>query len=96
MALWDYVLSFLEDPAAPFTNSQGERNLRMTKVKQKISSCFCYREGAEIFCRIRSLLSTSIKQSLSPHTVLEQLFAGEMPTFMPLNEASQTASAEQL
>jgi len=87
----DDVLRFLEDPASPFTNNQGERDLRMVKVQQKISGCFRSWEGAEIFCRMRSFLSTSIKQGLSAHTALEQLFAGEVPAFMKQNEKNQAA-----
>ncbi|RCV85711.1 IS66 family transposase, partial [Vreelandella rituensis] len=87
----DDVLRFLEDSAAPFTNNQGERDLRMTKVQQKISGCFRSWEGAEIFCRMRSFLSTSVKQGLSAHAALEQLFAGEMPSFMRRDERSQAA-----
>lgn len=42
------MLRFLEVPATPFTNNQGERDLRMTKVQQKISGCFRLWEVAEI------------------------------------------------
>jgi len=85
------VLRFLEDPAAPFTNNQGERDLRMTKVQQKISDCFRAWEGAEIFCRMRSFLSTAVKQGLAAHTALEQLFAGEVPAFMRQDALDQAA-----
>ncbi|WP_213480021.1 MULTISPECIES: hypothetical protein [Pseudomonadota] len=86
------MLRFIEDPAAPSPTIRGggERDLRMTKVQQKISGCFRSWEGAEIFCRMRSFLSTAVKQDRLAYT-LEQLFAGELPDFMQQNDLNQAA-----
>jgi len=76
------VLRFMTNPIVPFTNNQGENDLRMTKVHQKISECFRSKDGADIFCRVRSFLSTCRKNNLSASEVLTLLFAGKLPDFL--------------
>ena len=78
----DDVLRFLDNPLVPFTNNQGENDIRMTKVHQKISGSFRSKKGAEIFCRVRSYLSTCRKNDVSSSKALELLFRGEFPLFV--------------
>ena len=76
------VLRFMDNTEVPFTNNQGENDIRMTKIHQKISGCFRSMEGAKMFCRIRSYLSTYRKQGVSASEALALLFRGDSPTFM--------------
>lgn len=76
------TLRFMDEPLVPFTNNQGENDIRMTKVQQKVSGCFRSMPGAENFCRIRGYLSTCRKQGVKPSLALELLFSGKYPDFL--------------
>jgi len=76
----------MEVTRIPFTNNQGENDLRMTKVQQKISACFRSMEGAKIFCRVRSHLSMCRKQGMTATQALTLPFQGKHPDFMKVDE----------
>jgi len=78
----DDTLRFMKEAAVPFTNNQGENDLRMTKVQQKISGCFRSMDGAEEFCLIRSYIVTARKHGMGASEALRILFRGDKPDFM--------------
>ena len=71
------TLLFMDDKDVPFTNNLGERDIRMTKVQQKISGCFRSFDGAKTFCRIRSYISSAKKHGISPSDALLAVFQGK-------------------
>ncbi len=68
----DDTLRFLHDPAVPFSNNEAERDVRMMKLRMKISGGFRSLEGAADFATIRGFLSTARKQGWNIIEALRQ------------------------
>ena len=62
------VLRFAKHPDVAFTNNRAERDLRMSKVKQKVSGCFRTRKYAQAYCRISSYLQSMALSANMPET----------------------------
>ncbi|MDA2637011.1 transposase [Bacillus cereus] len=76
----DRIVIFLERPDIPFDNNQEERDIRMTKVKQKVSGTFRSKKGAESDCQIRSFMITMKKQKQSVLQAISQVIeTGAVP-----------------
>jgi len=70
------VLAFAVFEEVPFTNNGAEQDIRMEKVRQKISGCFRTLHGARVFARIRSYISTCRKQGRNILDELEKAIVG--------------------
>jgi transposase len=72
------VLLFAKDPQVSFTNNRAERDLRMAKVKQKVSGCFRTEVYAKAYCRISSYLQTMANKGYNPLIAIQMALAGEL------------------
>ncbi len=82
------TLLFLHDFSVPFTNNLAEQDIRMIKIKQKISGCFRTIYGAQMFCHLRGYISTSRKNGIN---ILQAL---KLATINPPSLSSLLALAQ--
>ena len=76
LAREDDYLSFTTDPRVPFDNNAAEREIRMGKLRIKVSGCMRSMAGAEAFCAIRSYLSTAAKHGIGLLDALTRAASG--------------------
>ena len=72
------VLLFAKEAHVPFTNNRAERDLRMAKVKQKVSGCFRQLQYAQAYCRISSYLQTMANKGYNPLIAIQMALAGNI------------------
>lgn len=95
--LWDRLtnfkketLAFMYDFTVPFTNNLSEQDIRMAKVKQKISGCFRSLSGAKVFCRNRGYISMARKHGINVLDALVDVFKGK--PFTPSSKVNSNTS----
>ncbi len=71
------VLMFAKDSNVSFTNNRAEQDLRMAKVKQKVSGCFRTQLYAHAYCRISSYLQTMANKGYNPLVAIQMALAGK-------------------
>lgn len=75
-------LKFIKQIDVPFDNNQAERDLRMIKVKQKVSGCFRSQNHAQYFARIRGYISTLKKNNKNVLDNIQNVFLQK--PFLPI------------
>ncbi len=75
---WAGNIKRLLQETCHITNNRAERDLRMAKVKQKISGCFRRNRYAQAYCRISSYLQTMANQGVNPLVAIQLALAGKI------------------
>ena len=70
------VCLFIKNFEVPFDNNQAERDIRMIKIKTKVSGCFRSKEGADNFLKIMSYIGTAKKQGINSYEAIKNAIAG--------------------
>ena len=70
------VCLFIRNLCVPFDNNQAERDLRMIKVKTKVSGCFRSEEGAQEYLTIMSYIGTAHKHGINAFTAIREALNG--------------------
>lgn len=82
----DGALLFLRNPEVPFTNNRAESDIRMIKIKHKISGSFRSNEGAKNFLDIKSYIQSLQKQGKNITHTLTLLFEGQQTPLVGVPE----------
>jgi transposase-like protein len=72
------ILLYTRHSHVPFTNNRAERDLRMSKVKQKVSGCFRTNKYAHAYCRTTSYLQTMANKGYNPLVAIQMAFSGQI------------------
>ena len=67
------VFFALPEASIPYDNNQAERDLRMMKVREKISGTFRSEEHGRAFCELRGIVSSVRKQGRDMLASLKEL-----------------------
>lgn len=71
------VCLFTKNFIVPFDNNQAERDVRMVKVKTKVSGCFRTKEGADSFAKIMSYIGTANKHGINSFVAIKKALTGQ-------------------
>ena len=73
----DDYLRFAHDLQVPFDNNRAEQDIRMSKLRIKVSGCMRSMTGAEVFCAIRSYVATAARHGIGALDALTRAAQGD-------------------